>query len=96
MSLPLGLEQEKLFPSFLPGCRRMTPGDGYLEALVKDNVECVFQGIDKIVPEGLITSDDKQLHEVDILICATGVSYYDLPPHMPYEQLLKGYAMMEV
>lgn len=26
--------KEKLIPSWPPGCRRITPGDGYLEALV--------------------------------------------------------------
>jgi hypothetical protein len=27
--------KEKLIPSWPPGCRRITPGDGYLEALVQ-------------------------------------------------------------
>lgn len=29
---------EMLKPDFSPGCRRLTPGPGFLEALVKDNV----------------------------------------------------------
>jgi len=29
---------EQLLPSFPPGCRRLTPGPGYLEALVEPNV----------------------------------------------------------
>jgi len=64
----------------------MTPGDGYLEAIVKDNVECIFQGIDKVVSEGLITSDDKQLHEIDILVCATGFD----APYFPQFGLING------
>lgn len=31
--------KEKLIPSWPPGCRRITPGDGYLEALVKPSKE---------------------------------------------------------
>lgn len=53
------------------GCRRLTPGDGYLEALVQSNVTRVFNEIDHITPDGLIT-DDGALHEVDVIICATG------------------------
>lgn len=29
--------KEKLIPSWPPGCRRITPGDGYLEALVSES-----------------------------------------------------------
>lgn len=65
--------QEYLIPKWLPGCRRITPGDGYLEALTQDNVQPIFNEISKIVPEGLIDSDGV-LHKVDILVCATGVS----------------------
>jgi hypothetical protein len=32
----------KLIPNWAPGCRRITPGDAYLETLVRPNVECVF------------------------------------------------------
>ena len=62
-----------IIPEWAPGCRRISPGDGYLEALVKYNVEPVFGGIEKVVPEGLLTADGN-LHKVDILVCATGFS----------------------
>lgn len=29
---------DQILPSFPPGCRRLTPGPGYLEALVEPNV----------------------------------------------------------
>lgn len=32
--------KEKLIPSWPPGCRRITPGDGYLEALVQPSKCC--------------------------------------------------------
>lgn len=63
--------KEWIIPKWAPGCRRISPGDGYLEALTKPNVEPVFGGIKKMVPEGLITEDGK-LHKIDVLICATG------------------------
>ncbi|KAF2815739.1 FAD/NAD(P)-binding domain-containing protein [Mytilinidion resinicola] len=68
-----GNEQLKSFiiPKWSPGCRRISPGDGYLEALVQGNVTPVFEGIEKIVPEGLQTRDGK-VHKVDIIVCATG------------------------
>lgn len=51
--------------------RRLTPGDGYLEALVKDNVEPVYEEIDRIAPNGIHTADG-QFYEVDVIVCATG------------------------
>src|SRR5258706_9964960 len=32
---------KSLLPSFSVGCRRLTPGPGYLEALVEDNVDFI-------------------------------------------------------
>ncbi|KAJ4288943.1 hypothetical protein N0V90_011285 [Kalmusia sp. IMI 367209] len=63
--------KERLVPSWPPGCRRITPGNGYLEALVKPNVTTVHREITRVVPEGVIDSSGK-LHKVDILACATG------------------------
>ncbi|THY86154.1 steroid monooxygenase, partial [Aureobasidium pullulans] len=56
---------------FAVGCRRPTPGNGYLEALCKDNVEVVSDSITKITATGIETADGVN-HEVDIIICATG------------------------
>ncbi|KAK4936739.1 hypothetical protein LTR10_022463 [Elasticomyces elasticus] len=63
--------KEKLIPKWPPGCRRLTPGDGYLEALVKPNVTRVHKEIARIVPEGVM-DESGTLHEVNILVCATG------------------------
>ena len=70
--------KRRLVPSWAPGCRRITPGDGYLEALVKPNVHTVHHEIQRIVPEGIIDSSG-QLHEVDILACATGFNLAFIP-----------------
>jgi hypothetical protein len=63
--------KEFIIPKWSPGCRRISPGDGYLEALVKENVQPVFSGIQRVVPEGIIT-EDGALHKMDVLVCATG------------------------
>lgn len=68
-----GHEELKSFiiPKFAPGCRRISPGDGYLEALVQPNVKPVFGEIKKATKRGLITANGVE-HEMDILVCATG------------------------
>lgn len=63
--------KEFIIPKWSPGCRRISPGDGYLEALVQPNVTPVFDGIKRVVPEGIETVDGK-VHKMDILVCATG------------------------
>lgn len=60
-----------ILPTFAVGCRRPTPGNGYLEALAKENVRVVTDAISEIVPEGIKTSTGEIL-KVDMLICATG------------------------
>ena len=63
--------KEFIIPTWAPGCRRISPGDGYLEALVKPNVDCVFGPIKKCTKEGIVTEDGVE-HKLDVLVCATG------------------------
>ena len=60
-----------MMPNFAVGCRRPTPGAGFLESLTQKNVNVITGNIVEIVPEGLRTADG-ELHCVDALICATG------------------------
>jgi len=53
------------------GCRRPTPGNGFLEALVRENVKCFTKSMKKITEKGFVDSDGVE-HEVDVIICATG------------------------
>ncbi|KAJ7610856.1 FAD/NAD-binding domain-containing protein [Roridomyces roridus] len=62
---------ERLIPEFSPGCRRLTPGPGYLEALCTDNVEFNSTEIKQILPTGIETVDGK-VDELDVIVCATG------------------------
>lgn len=56
---------------FAVGCRRPTPGNGYLEALCEDNVEVISTSIAEITPSGIKTADGVE-HEFDVIACATG------------------------
>jgi cation diffusion facilitator CzcD-associated flavoprotein CzcO len=71
----MGLGHEELksriIPTWAPGCRPISPTDGYLEALVSDNVRPIFGNLNKVVPEGIVT-EDGTLHKMDILMCTTG------------------------
>lgn len=62
---------DKILPSFTPGCRRITPGPGYLEALTEDNVSFVSDAISQVTEEGIVTTDGT-VRKVDAIICATG------------------------
>ncbi|EEH37239.2 hypothetical protein PAAG_07795 [Paracoccidioides lutzii Pb01] len=75
MSKKLGNNQHlkgKIIPKdFNVGCRRPTPGDGYLEALVGEKTSCYTEQIGGITPKGFLTADGTEV-EVDVIICATG------------------------
>lgn len=60
-----------MIPSFAVGCRRPTPGNGYLESLTKENVRVVTDSISEIVPEGIKLTTGEVI-SIDIFICATG------------------------
>lgn len=63
-----------LIPKFGVGCRRITPGVGYLEALCMKNVEAITQEIDSVTETGVIAADGKE-RAVDTIICATVRNY---------------------
>lgn len=70
---------EALLPSFSPGCRRLTPGPGYLEALTKPNVAFITSPITRISGSAIHTADGSA-HEIDALVCATGFKAGAPPP----------------
>ncbi|KAF9893999.1 hypothetical protein FE257_008970 [Aspergillus nanangensis] len=57
--------------TFPAGCRRLTPGPGYLESLSAANVRVVTDSIRRIVPTG-IELDSGETIPLDMIICATG------------------------
>ncbi|KAH7021896.1 hypothetical protein EDB80DRAFT_744547 [Ilyonectria destructans] len=60
----------KLIPDWRVGCRRLTPGEGYLEALQTSNVAIEFAKIEGVTEKGVKTANG--MEEVDIIVCATG------------------------
>ncbi|CAK4031912.1 FAD NAD(P)-binding domain-containing [Lecanosticta acicola] len=61
----------KLIPEWAVGCRRLTPGVGYLESLTKPNVTTIYGEIERITERGCVCDDGKE-YPIDVLICATG------------------------
>ncbi|KAK8845289.1 hypothetical protein IAR55_006002 [Kwoniella newhampshirensis] len=62
---------ESLMPDWAVGCRRVSPGVGYLECLAEDNVHVIRDGIETVTKEGIRTIDGKT-REYDIIVAATG------------------------
>ncbi|KAK4941023.1 hypothetical protein LTR10_018943 [Elasticomyces elasticus] len=60
-----------LIPKWSLGCRRITPGEGYLEAFSLPNCDITNSGI-KHIDENAIHTADGKVHEIDVLVCATG------------------------
>ncbi|EEU41316.1 uncharacterized protein NECHADRAFT_45940 [Fusarium vanettenii 77-13-4] len=68
-----------ILPSFAVGCRRLTPGVGYLEALQEPNVQVISTRIERVTPTGLQLVDQTHV-DLDVLICATGFKTAKAPP----------------
>lgn len=69
---------EKLIPKYEIGCRRLSPGDGYLEALQAENARPCFSTIRRITPNGIETDEGEE--EFDLIVCATGFVNTFIPP----------------
>ncbi|KAI1101220.1 flavin-binding monooxygenase [Jackrogersella minutella] len=74
---------EFLIPSFGIGCRRNTPGPGYLEALVENNVDFITDPIEAITPTGVSLKSGRSVL-LDALVCATGFNTSSAPPFPIY------------
>jgi hydroxyversicolorone monooxygenase len=74
------IKDERLLNGFTPkwgiGCRRVTPGDPYMTAIQKPNVDVHFTAVNKITEDGVVGEDGVE-RKVDTIVCATGfdVSY---------------------
>ncbi len=66
----------KLTPDYRATCKRLILCSDYYPALQQDNVELVTEDIAGIEPNGLRTADGV-LHELDVLILATGFRFND-------------------
>jgi 4-hydroxyacetophenone monooxygenase len=67
----------KVLPDYPLTAKRMLQDNGsWLECLKKDNVELVRTGIERIVPDGVVTVDGVH-HPADIICYATGFRHND-------------------
>ena len=64
-------------PNFQLGCRRVTPGDPYIEAIQRPNVDVHFTSVTRLTKNGVIGADGIE-RKVDAVICATGMSSLQL------------------
>ncbi|KAI3399789.1 hypothetical protein diail_5585 [Diaporthe ilicicola] len=78
----LGGDEElasKLIPDWEVGCRRATPGPGYLEAFTRENVSLVTDSIERVTASGICTRDGREF-DLDAIVCATGFDVSHRPP----------------
>ncbi len=61
----------KLTPSYQAACKRLIFCSDFYPAISRDNANLITEGIKRITPKGIETEDGK-LHELDVLILATG------------------------
>ncbi len=77
----------QLIPDWTLGCRRLTPGEGYLESFLLPSVTLEKSPIERITPTGIRTlgsgqGQGGQEYEFDVIICATGFDVSHVP-HYP-------------
>lgn len=68
----------KLIPEWSLGCRRITPGDGYLESFLKPNVQLVMSPVVEVTQDSCIAGDGRSF-KVDVIACATGFDVSNKP-----------------
>ncbi|RAH48748.1 flavin-containing monooxygenase [Aspergillus brunneoviolaceus CBS 621.78] len=68
---------DKLIPKTSIGCRRLSPGDGYLEAMQQPNAAWNFDVIQSVTETGIQTTEGKE--EFDLIVCATGFNTSFIP-----------------
>lgn len=61
----------KLTPNYRAACKRLIMSDEFYPAMQKPNAHLVTEGIDRVEPNGVRTRDGV-LHELDVLVIATG------------------------
>ena len=68
----------RLTPTYRMGCKRVLLSNDYYPALRRDSVAVITEPIERVVPEGIRTSDGA-VHPLDVLVLATGFRVTDHP-----------------
>jgi cation diffusion facilitator CzcD-associated flavoprotein CzcO len=63
--------RRKLTPDTVPLCRRLIAASGFYDAMQHEQVRLVTESIERVEPAGVRTADGV-LHELDVLVLATG------------------------
>jgi cation diffusion facilitator CzcD-associated flavoprotein CzcO len=63
--------REKLRPDYRAACKRLIMSEDFYDAIQRPNAKLVTEGIERVEKSGVRTSDGR-LHELDVLILATG------------------------
>ncbi len=63
--------RRRLTPDYQPMCRRLVISGGFYRAIQRRNVHLVDTAIDHVNPRGIVTADGA-LHELDVIVLATG------------------------
>ncbi|KAK5202989.1 hypothetical protein LTR96_011122 [Exophiala xenobiotica] len=69
---------EQLIPKWEIGCRRITPGPGYLESFTKPNCSLTSSPITNVTENGVVTADGETF-KCDVIVCATGFDVSKCP-----------------
>jgi cation diffusion facilitator CzcD-associated flavoprotein CzcO len=63
--------RRKMTPDYEPMCKRLVVSSAFFDTIQRDDVEVVTEGIDHVEERGIVTTDGV-LHEIDVLVLATG------------------------
>ena len=63
--------RRRFTPDYQPMCKRLVMGTGFYKLFERPNVELVDEGIHLVEPRGIVTRDG-ELHELDVIVLATG------------------------
>ncbi len=63
--------REKLRPDYRATCKRLVMSEDFYDAIQRPNARLAIEGIERIEPGGVRTRDGR-LHELDVLVLATG------------------------
>jgi cation diffusion facilitator CzcD-associated flavoprotein CzcO len=63
--------RERLRPDYRAACKRLVISPDFYEAIQRPNAELVTERIERVEPKGIRTRDGR-LHELDVLVLATG------------------------
>jgi cation diffusion facilitator CzcD-associated flavoprotein CzcO len=70
-NVPPGELRDRLRPDYRAGCKRLVVADDFYGAIQRPNAELVTAPIERVEPGGVRTADGV-LHDLDVLVLATG------------------------